>query len=207
MLEDDCICPILLILQHPGKGVKRRQSLWFRENPLRGLNQVPTFCLCSLSVWKKEELEREQVRGLFAIAVLASIAAYLVSRGSLKPNITPASTALFSLVDVSSIILLMFWTLYVVTAAISMTFWDTRRLFQPILRWFKAASQYCFYMGSVSTLAFAVYFIPQIIYLQIQSESALYRDGSYIILTLFLAAYIGLSMLQRRKKRSQKGPS
>lgn len=160
----------------------------------------------SLPVWEKEELEREQVRGLFAIAVLASIAAYLVSRSSFKPNITPASAALFSLVDVSSIVLLMFWTLYVVTAAISMTFWDARRLFPPILGWFKSASQYCFYMGSFSTLAFAVYFIPQIIYLQIQSESTFTQDVFYIVLVLALAGYVGLSLLGRRKKRSQIEP-
>lgn len=147
-----------------------------------------------MAIWEKDELEREQVRGLFAIAVLASIAAYLVSRGSFKPLSLPTAAPFFALLDAVSVILLMFWTLYVVTVAISMTFWAPRRRFPfvPILKWFKSASQYCFYLGSFTSLIFVAIFVPQILYLQFTIFDPTTRLILIVLLVLSVGSYVGL---------------
>jgi hypothetical protein len=45
-----------------------------------------------VSAWGKDEPDREQVKGLFAITVLASIGAYFMSGGYKIATSTPAST-------------------------------------------------------------------------------------------------------------------
>lgn len=157
-----------------------------------------------MSVWGKDELDREQVRGLFAIAVLASIAAYLVSGAYKIVTPTPASTALFALIDVDSLILLMFWSLYVVTAAISMSRWNPSRFFSSLLGWFKGISRFCFAMGSVTSLIFAVYFLPQVFYLEIQTYDPTTRALFYGILIVPLGGFVGLGILRWHRGRVSK---
>ena len=139
---------------------------------------------------------------MFAVAALASIAAYLVSKGSIKtPPANSPAASLFAFVDTVSIILLMFWTLYVVTAAFSMTFWTSRGPFRILLGWFKGASQYFFSMGSVSSLLFAVYFILQFMYLALQSSDPTTLETLLVILILGGGSYVGLRLRQWRRQR------
>jgi len=157
-----------------------------------------------MSVWAKEDLDREQVRGLFAIAVLASIAVYLASRGSIGSSASPLASSVFDTLTTLSVILLMFWTLYVVTVAISMTFWSQRGILERLMRLFKAVSQWCFAMGSAMTVITAVYYFPFLVYLEYVSNPA-----SFYPLVYFMAVALGayavlvvyLWQRDRRKKR------
>jgi len=162
-----------------------------------------------MSVWGKDELDREQVKGLFAIAVLASIGAYFVSGGYKIATPTPASTALFALIDVDSFILLMFWSLYVVTAAISMTWWNPKWFLSPLLGWFKLISRWCFAMGSATSLIFAVIFLPQVFYLEIQTYSPTNQVLTYVFLIVSFGAFVGLSFYGRHKRNinQTRGPA
>jgi hypothetical protein len=157
-----------------------------------------------VSVWQKDELDREQVRGLFAIAVLASIAVYLASRGSFNTSTSPLASSLFGYVTVLSVVLLMFWTLYVVTVAISMAYWNPKRPLSDLLRLFKGISQWCFAMGSFMTVIVAAYAFPELVYIEYTINPASLYPLLYVI-GIALAAYFVLALYAWRRGLEKKG--
>lgn len=140
----------------------------------------------------------------FAIAALASVAVFFASGGYKIQSPTPASATLFSLIDVESFIILMFWTLYVLFAALSMTWWNAKEPLLSVLKWFKGASHWCFSMGAAMGLIFAAYLLPQAFYLQIQSYDPLTRAFNYGIIIIGFGTLVGLGIYGRYRRRAAK---
>jgi hypothetical protein len=105
--------------------------------------------------------------------------------------------ALFGPIDVDSFILLVFWSLHVVTAAISMTWWNPHGFLSPLLGWFKGISRWCFAMGTATSLIFAVYFLPQVFYLEIQTYEPTDQALTYAFFIASFGAFAGLSLYGR----------
>ena len=156
-------------------------------------------------MWEYEELQSEQVRGLFAIGVMASIIAYLTYRSSLKiPATNVAATNLFAFIDLGSLILLSMWGIYVVTTGVSMTFFSAAKPLGIILRGFKRFGRFCYYLGSFSTLAFGLYYIPLFYFEAFQAMNLLNQVVFIAVIASGLSALVILWVYPRR--RAKRGP-
>lgn len=113
-----------------------------------------------LSVWEKPELEKEQVRAVFTVGVLAILFGYQQIKGSFSGS--SSSGAFF--VDILTLILLMYWGIYVASTAISMVTWSPTRRFESILRGFKDLGHWSFLTGSITVTILAGIIGPFIVY-------------------------------------------
>jgi hypothetical protein len=153
-------------------------------------------------VWEDNELQREQVRGVFALGVLASIIAYLAYRSNLKLPATNASASnLFGFLDITSFILLTLWGVYIVMIAISMTFWSAKSPFGTILRACKSFGRFCFYLGSFTTLIYGLYYIPLLYFDAFQRMSQRTQFILVVILVVGLTFFILLRLVYFTKRR------
>lgn len=153
-------------------------------------------------VWEDAELQREQVRGVFALGVIASIIAYLTYRNNVKiPTTNVAVTSLFTFLDLGSFILLSMWGIYVVMIAVSMTFFSSSRPFAIILRGFKSLGRFCFYLGSFSTLVFGLYYVPLFYYQTFQTENL---PNQIVFIIVIVGSLSALLILRFRRRLSLK---
>ena len=106
-----------------------------------------------MSNYSEEELKREEVRGLFAIGVIASIIAYW----QLYPHITKIlvrsvnGALVLITADTVFIILLWFWGLYILLTAVSMKTWPKKSAFDVVFDSMKSSALLMYWIGSFVT--------------------------------------------------------
>jgi hypothetical protein len=103
--------------------------------------------------WTREELQREEVRGIFALGVLAVIVSYWQLYSEIEEHLGASTYGGLTIdgFDYLSDYLLLFWGMYVLLTAVSMT--DQRSpAFAAIFATLKNIASTMFWFGSVSTI-------------------------------------------------------
>jgi hypothetical protein len=108
-------------------------------------------------VWNDEELRREEVRGIFALGVLATILGYLAySKGFSHPT-DIYSQVLYVFLQPFAIVILVLWGGYVLLTAMSLTGWNPTTDRDQLRAAFRFGGWLLFYSGSVVTILFGVF--------------------------------------------------
>ena len=148
-------------------------------------------------VWTKDELEREQVRGVFALGILAALLAY----GTVRSNAPPKDAIEIS-VDFIGLMLLGFWGIYVTATAISMTSWFATGYWKSTLLIFKSAGQVAFFIGSIETVGVVGLFGPLILLESVQTSLQHASDILLaIVVTTIMFGIVGIYRLIKGRGR------
>ena len=145
-------------------------------------------------MWEKEELKKEQIRGVFAIGVLATLFGYQTVK-----NLLPSSIISGALINLVTIFLGVFWGIYIICIAFSMIIWEPSGKVESILKWFKHFAGMMFYFGSVFTLTLAV---PFGIILVIESIKQNLNSWLLTFISLIIAlAIIGIGAFAKKIRK------
>jgi hypothetical protein len=113
----------------------------------------------SSPVWTDEELRREEVRGIFALGVLATILGYLTYSKGLSYPTGIFSQILYVFLQPFAIIIFVLWGGYVLLTAISMSGTNLARDVDSLKKGLKAGARLVFYMGSILTLVLGIFLV------------------------------------------------
>lgn len=134
-------------------------------------------------VWTKEELEKEQIRGVFAIGVLATLFGYQTIK-----NQFPASDIAAALINIITLFLGVFWGIYIACSAFSMLNWSPNKREEWVLNLAKHIGVRMFWYGSVFSVLFAILLAPFMIY-----ESILQYPTYFV--PIYIAGLVGIVLI------------
>lgn len=147
-----------------------------------------------LVVWKKDDLEKEQIRGVFAIGVLATLFGYQTIENQF-PIVGVGEVT----INVITIFLGMFWGIYITCTAFSMLDWEpTSKIEEQVLKLAKDIGRMMFWYGTMFSVLIAIILAPFMVLQSIQQYPTYYVQ---IVIVGFVAVVlvIILAVLKRKK--------
>lgn len=148
-----------------------------------------------LVVWEKDELEKEQIRGVFAIGVLATLFGYQTIKNQFSSGGVAEAT-----INIITIFLGAFWGIYITCTAFSMTNWKpTGKKEERVLKLAKDIGNKMFLYGTIFSVLMAVILAPFIIFQSIQQNPTYYVLIAIVVGFSALILVIIRAVLKRKK--------
>jgi hypothetical protein len=158
-----------------------------------------------MPVWTEKDIRLEELRGVFAIGMIATLVAYWELHSKVLAfyaNSLPGYFAVWGL-NYVSIILMLLWGLYILLTAASMSFSTGK--FDTVFRMLRSIGEASFFFGTILALIFGSFFFAISAMIQTISIWTGYPVTFYYSLGLgYLSLVIVMIFVGMRWKRRHK---